>query len=105
MLSGISANDFAVAVNASDAVTLTRLPGVGKKTAERLVVEMRDRLAAPALAAGAAVGSGAEQEAFAAMIKLGYKPAESQKLINAASKPGMTSEQLIRAALQAALRK
>ncbi len=105
VLSGISASDFAIAVTANDAAQLTRLPGVGKKTAERLVVEMRDRLAARGLAAGAPVGTAAEQEAYAAMVKLGYKPAETQKLIHAVAKPGMSSEQLIRAALQAALRK
>ncbi len=106
VLSGISAADFALAVGASDVAQLTRLPGIGKKTAERLIVEMRDRVAGQLPGApGAEFGVGAEQEAYAAMLALGYRPAESQKLLHAVAKPGLTREQLIRAALQAALRR
>ncbi|MGH8530882.1 MAG: Holliday junction branch migration protein RuvA [Nevskiales bacterium] len=106
VLSGISAADFALAVGSGDVVQLTRLPGIGKKTAERLIVEMRDRVAGQLPGSpGAEFGIGAEREAYAAMLALGYRPAESQKLLHAVTKPGLTREQLIRAALQAALRK
>lgn len=106
VLSGISATDFALAVGTGDVAQLTRLPGIGKKTAERLIVEMRDRVAGQlAGSPGTEFGIGAEQEAYAAMLALGYRPAESQKLLHAVAKPGLTREQLIRAALQAALRK
>ncbi len=106
VLSGISAADFALAVNSNDAAQLTRLPGIGKKTAERLIVEMRDRLdGTVALGAPATAAASAEQEALSALLALGYKPVEAQKLLRAVNRPQQTAEQLIRAALQAALRK
>lgn len=105
VLSGISATDFAVAVQQNDTAQLVRVPGIGKKTAERLVVELRDRFAGEGAFAAATFAAGAEQEAFTALLSLGYKAPEAQKLLQAVSKPGLDSEQLIRAALQSALRK
>lgn len=105
VLSGISANDFVLAVKQNDTAQLVRVPGIGKKTAERMVVELRDRLTGGGTVASAATGAGPEQEALAALLSLGYRAPEAQKLLHAVIKPELTSEQLIRAALQAALRK
>jgi Holliday junction DNA helicase RuvA len=108
LLSGISVAAFAQCVQSEDVATLTRVPGVGRKTAERLIVEMRDRLAAPPLAApgaGAAGAAGhAAGEAYDALVALGYRPAEATRLLKAAG-PGIAStEELIRRALQGAAR-
>jgi len=110
VLSGMTAEEFARAVQAGDTAALVRLPGVGKKTAERLVVEMRDRLdqmgVVPSLEAlpttVAAPVESAADEAIAALAALGYKPAEAQRMIRKVEAPEMNSEELIRAALKAA---
>src|SRR6201987_1309162 len=76
LLSGISVAAFAECVQREDISALTRIPGVGRKTAERLIVEMRDRLPGPAPAAGgAAMGAAtsAESEAYGALVALGYR--------------------------------
>jgi Holliday junction DNA helicase RuvA len=109
ILSGVSVEAFAQCVTANDVAALTRIPGVGRKTAERLVVEMRDRLAAMALAqdtwsSTAASGTGSEGEAFSALVALGYKPAEATRLIKAAGPDTGSTEELIRRALQGAAR-
>jgi Holliday junction DNA helicase RuvA len=108
LLSGISVAAFAQCVQSEDIAALTRVPGVGRKTAERLIVEMRDRLAAPAAAAGAAAGPAAPSpagEAYDALVALGYRPAEATRLLQAAGGPGSHStEELIRRALQGAAR-
>ncbi|MBS0364698.1 MAG: Holliday junction branch migration protein RuvA [Proteobacteria bacterium] len=106
LLSGISVNAFAECVQREDAAALTRIPGVGRKTAERLLVEMRDRLGTPAAAAGtpaAAVGS-PEGEAYGALVALGYRPAEATRLLKAAGPGTHSTEELIRRALQGAAR-
>jgi Holliday junction DNA helicase RuvA len=105
ILSGSTAEAFAASVRAGDAATLTRIPGVGRKIAERLVVEMRDRLAAAeagnaATALTAPVGKAAE--AYGALIALGYKPNEATRLLKSAT--GDSTEDLIRSALQSAAR-
>ena len=91
---------------AGDAARLTRIPGVGRKTAERLIVEMRDRVdAAGGLAGGGGVAAppaGAEGEAFSALVALGYKPAEATQMLKGAG--GGTTEERIRRALQGAAR-
>lgn len=104
ILSGISVDGFVRCVQENDTAALTRLPGIGKKTAERLVVEMRDRMdeaAAPALA-----GSSAHprDEALSALVALGYKPQEASQMLRAIPDTGLSSEDLIRRALQGALR-
>jgi holliday junction DNA helicase RuvA len=108
LLSGISVAAFAQCVVNEDIAALTRIPGVGRKTAERLIVEMRDRLAAPPPAAGAPAGPAAaspEGEAYDALVALGYRPAEATRLLQAAGGSGSHStEELIRRALQGAAR-
>ncbi len=108
ILSGASVNQFALLVQAGDVTALTRIPGIGKKTAERIVVELRDRAAA--LASGPATGAGGQlpadplSEATIALQQLGYKPAEAQKMAKAAAADGDGAENIIRKALQSALR-
>lgn len=114
ILSGMSVADFVATIEADDAARLTGLPGVGKKTAARLLVEMRDKLSgtaiAPTLAAGSATTqsvpagpSGARAEAQQALIALGYKPAEADKLLRGLDSDS-DSEALIRDALKRAVR-
>lgn len=108
LLSGVSVAAFAQLVQAGDVGALTRIPGIGKKTAERMLVELRDRAttefpaAAPATAAAAARDPLAE--AAIALQQLGYKPAEAQRMAKAARADGDGPEAIIRKALQAALR-
>ena len=111
ILSGVSVDAFAQCVQGQDVTSLTKIPGVGRKTAERLIVEMRDRLAALAEPGGLVPQtprSAVEGEAFAALVALGYKPAEATRLLRAAEPgggPGAGStEELIRRALQGAAR-
>src|ERR1700680_4700299 len=112
ILSGGTAATFAHAVREKDVAALTRIPGVGRKIAERLIVEMRDRLdepgvvpAAGAVGTGAAV-QGAEAEAYGALVSLGYKPVEATRLLKAvgADIATLSTEDLIRRALQGAER-
>ncbi|HTY48818.1 MAG TPA: Holliday junction branch migration protein RuvA [Steroidobacteraceae bacterium] len=115
LLSGMSVETFARSVRAQDVAALTRIPGVGRKTAERLVVELRDRLAAPLIAPGpaaagpgaadGATAGGAQAEAFEALVGyFGYKPAEATRLLDAAGAGTHSTEELIRRALQGAAR-
>ncbi|NGP54770.1 Holliday junction branch migration protein RuvA [Thioalkalivibrio sp. XN8] len=108
ILSGISVEAFARCVQAEDAASLTKIPGVGRKTAERLIVEMRDRLRQTgAGVAQSIIGSGAgspADEAFGALVALGYRPAEAQRLLKLVEDKAATTEAMIRAALQAAAR-
>lgn len=108
VLSGASTDEFARLVQTGDVAALTRIPGIGKKTAERIVVELRDRvdgitLALPS-ASGAAVPKDPLAEASIALQQLGYKPAEVARLVKEAAQPGDTAESIIRKALKAALR-
>jgi len=103
ILSAMTVADFQRCVEYEDAATLTRIPGVGKKTAERLIIEMRDRIAKLPEAAKAgkvAVAAGPRQEAVDALIALGYKPAEVNKLIGSLDTDGQTAEDIIRSALK-----
>jgi Holliday junction DNA helicase RuvA len=107
ILSGVSVDGFALCVAANDIAALTRIPGVGRKTAERLIVEMRDRVTALSSAPGGVTdlpAGGAEAEAFSALSALGYKPAEATRMIKAAGPEGSSTEELIRRALQSAAR-
>jgi len=109
VLSGVSTDQFARLVQAGDVVALTKIPGIGKKTAERIVVELRDRLdgvagpggALPAAVAGAPLD--AAGEATVALQQLGYKPAEATRLVQKAAAEGDSAETIIRKALRAAL--
>jgi holliday junction DNA helicase RuvA len=107
ILSGVSIEVFAQLVWGQDVAALTRIPGVGRKTAERLLVEMRDRLDAPDAAATSSLSlpaDGIEAEALNALLALGYKPAEATRLIKTAADGTQSTEELIRRALQAAAR-
>lgn len=106
ILSGVSVDQFARLVQAGDVTALTRIPGIGKKTAERMVVELRDRAAG--LIAGP-VGGGAlpvdpQSEAITALQQLGYKPAEAQRMAREVAAPGDDAAGIIRKALRSALR-
>ena len=106
VLSGVSTAEFARLVQAGDVAALTRIPGIGKKTAERIVVELRDRIDHAIVSAPAGVASvprDARGEAEAALQQLGYKPAEAQRLATAAAAEGDDAEVIIRKALRAAL--
>lgn len=113
ILSGVSADEFVRCVQESDTRALTRLPGVGKKTAERLAVEMRDRLddwqggsvAPTAVSAPEDGAQDAVRDAVSALIALGYKPPEASRLVSAVQSEGLSSEELIRAALQQAVKR
>ncbi|CAI1548191.1 Holliday junction branch migration protein RuvA [Serratia liquefaciens] len=116
ILSGMSAQQFVSAVEREEITSLIKLPGVGKKTAERLVVEMKDRfkglngdlfnssseITLPATEAKAAELD-AEAEAASALVALGYKPQEASRMVSKIAKPGADCETLIRDALRAAL--
>lgn len=108
ILSGASADEFARQIQRGDLAALQRIPGIGKKTAERLIVEMKDKVGAGNATAlpGArgAVPADPVTEASVALQALGYKPAEVSKLVSAAAAPGDTAEAIIRKALKSALR-
>ena len=106
LLSGISVSGFIECVQRGDSAALTRVPGVGRKTAERLIVEMRDRLSAEPAEPGqpAAAGTSAESEAYGALVALGYRPAEATRLLKAVGPGTHSTEELIRRALQGAAR-
>jgi len=111
ILSGMSAADFAACVQADDALALTRLPGIGKKTAERLIIEMRDRLDKMSLGQGIMLPAttaslSAESpvaDAVSALTALGYRPQDASRMVRAIAGEGMSSEEIIRAALKGAL--
>ncbi len=100
ILSGVSGNDFALMVEAGDAKALTRLPGIGKKTAERLILEMRGRLPEQEGGGGVAATGDAAAEARAALAALGYSSAEALKMVRAVADQDQSAEALIRAALK-----
>jgi Holliday junction DNA helicase RuvA len=106
LLSGLSVAAFARCVQSEDVAALTRVPGVGRKTAERLIVEMRDRLAPPPPAGGAAAPASDSPagEAYGALVALGYRPAEATRLLKTVEPGTHTTEELIRRALQGAAR-
>ena len=113
ILSGLEAEAFISAVESHDLTTLVKIPGVGKKTAERLLIEMGDRitrLERTPLSGNTAVTSAstsparASDEAEEALISLGYKPQEASRAIARIAVEGMDSETLIRQALKGMLR-
>lgn len=108
VLSGVSADDFARFVQTGDIAALTRIPGIGKKTAERMIVELRDRVdgmvGMPSAAAFGNLPKDPLSEASIALQSLGYKPNEVARLVKDASAPGDSAEDIIRKALKAALR-
>ena len=110
ILSGASGDELARYVAERDAAALTRLPGIGKKTAERIIIELRDKLdylpagAALAASGGPAPAGGALGEATNALIALGYKPQEAGRMARDVAQADMAVEEIIRHALQAKVR-
>ena len=108
LLSGMSVEAFATCVRNQDVDALIRVPGIGRKTAERMLVEMRDRLAPTSGGSADALvlqsGAAPEAEAFAALVALGYRPPEATRLLKAAGPGTHSTEELIRRALQSAAR-
>ncbi len=107
ILSGASGEELIHFVTNGDVASLTRIPGIGKKTAERIVMELRDKLTGLAIGStGLAIASGAPaatdpaSEASHALASLGYKPAEVSRMISAVAETGMDAETIIRKALQ-----
>ena len=108
ILSGVTAEEFTRCVMENDAKSLTALPGVGKKTAERLIIELRDRLAknANAILPGAESITGLKVEvspvsdAVSALTSLGYKAQEASQMVRLVSTEGLSTEEIIKAALQ-----
>ena len=106
ILSGIDEAQFALCVSNNDIAMLTRLPGVGKKTAERLIIEMRDKLDVvagdPPISASVASRQSVVSEAVEALLALGYKSADAEKMIQRAQQAGdyASASELIRSALQ-----
>ena len=113
ILSGMDVDAFVRCVRDNDSNALVRLPGIGKKTAERLLIEMRDRVRdwhvdGLAVAEGSAQlpirATDSLQEAESALIALGYKPQEAARMVAAVKTEGASSEELIRAALKSMVR-
>ncbi len=116
ILSGTDSQEFAQCVSQNDIVTLTRLPGVGKKTAERLIIEMRDKVG-DLMSADSAAEEGvssvkstpsSKNEAIEALQALGYKPADADKMVKQAEQATdieMTASALIRKALQTSVQR
>lgn len=108
LLSGIDVDTFLRCVEAQDVDALTRIPGIGRKTAERLLIEMRDRIQALGQLRSASrpvdADAGARVEAYAALVALGYRPVEATRLLKSVESEGTGTEDLIRRALQAAAR-
>lgn len=115
ILSGISVEGFISCVQTDDKAALVRLPGIGKKTAERLILDMRDRI--DQLAAGGASmsandsegaaktsehGATPRAEAFNALVTLGYKPGEVQKMLERVVVENHTTEEILRSVLRSA---
>lgn len=108
VLSGMSVTAFRQCLHDGDVAALVRVPGIGKKTAERMVIELRDKVGADSGGgASTVVTSGVSNpadDAISALVALGYKAAEAAKLVRGMDSDNMTSEQIIREALKGAMR-
>jgi Holliday junction DNA helicase RuvA len=102
ILSGQSAEQFQTCVQNNDTAALVKLPGVGKKTAERLVMELRDKLPTLTDAPQMASIGNAREEAISALCSLGYKPLDASRMVSATIPEGKNCETIIRLALQSA---
>ena len=110
LMSGLEVDELVRCVQAQDTAALVKVPGVGKKTAERLLVELKDRFKAwesiPSIAPLvvepqlAQAVSSAENDAVSALISLGYKPQEASRAVAVVKEDGLSSEDLIRRALR-----
>jgi holliday junction DNA helicase RuvA len=104
VLSAMNVVGFNRCIEYEDTASLSKIPGIGKKTAERLIIEMRDRIdkSVSGNAIRVTVEQGAKSEAVDALISLGYKPAEVNKLIGKLDVDGQSAEDIIRLALRQA---
>ena len=110
ILSGMTADEFVGCVKNEDSVALTRLPGVGKKTAERLVIEMKDRLkdwqgvsvSSEGVSQAIMPAADSVKDAISALVSLGYKPQEASRMVSQIECEGLASEEIIRLALKSA---
>ena len=107
ILSGMEPVQFVQCVRQGDTDTLVRLPGIGKKTAERLVMELRDRLekesaatGVPSVGPAVAVPLNPVEDAVSALVGLGYKPQEASRMVRAVNAADLSPEEIIRQALQ-----
>ena len=114
ILSGMDAREFTRCVLDNDAASLVRMPGVGKKTAERLIIELRDRLQDDVAQSSSQMTSitlltepvtSPVSDAVSALIALGYKPQEASRMVRVLSTEGLDAEEIIRQSLQAAVSK
>ena len=114
ILSGMSVELFGRCVRENDTASLTRLPGIGKKTAERLIIELRDRIGELGLDPTAVVLPGGRavtpainpvDDAISALVALGYKLPEASRMVQSLDTDGLTSEAIIRLALQTSVRR
>lgn len=111
ILSGASGAELTQYVADRDTAALTRLPGIGKKTAERIIIELRDKLddlpvpAGGLPGGGASAAGGATAEARNALVALGYKPQEASRMVQAVATPDAETEDIIRLALQSMVKK
>jgi len=114
ILSGMSVELFGRCVRENDTASLTRLPGIGKKTAERLIIELRDRIGELGLDPTVVVLPGGRpvapaihpvDDAISALVALGYKLPEASRMVQSLETDGLTSEAIIRLALQASVRR
>ncbi|MCZ4323034.1 component of RuvABC resolvasome, regulatory subunit [Pseudomonas sp. 8BK] len=110
LMSGLEVDELVRCVQAQDTSVLVKIPGVGKKTAERLLVELKDRFkaweAVPGMSTlvveprGTGAVTSAENDAVSALISLGYKPQEASRAVSAIKEDGLSSEDMIRRALK-----
>jgi len=105
VLSGLTEQELIACLVQEDTARLVKVPGIGRKTAERLVIELRDKVdlaGAPAVGAARPVSVPANpvQEAISALVALGYKPVEANRAVNGVPSDGLSSEDTIRAALK-----
>jgi len=110
MLSGMSADEIIAAIRTNDLGRLTTIPGVGKKTAERLVIELRDKVGELAIAAGASASNSVEQlpsdlvfdDALSALVNLGYQRSAAERALKKVAEEGvdLSVQKLLRRSLQ-----
>jgi len=109
ILSGASGDELARFVATGDTAALTRLPGIGKKTAERIIIELRDKLDAVTPSDSGNVPAGMKRpadaagEATHALAALGYRQQEASRMVRNVAQPGMSAEDIIRLALQSTI--
>lgn len=110
ILSGMNADELAGVINAEDSIALTRLPGIGKKTAERLIVELKDKFkhietTTTTVNIPTHSGGSDKNDAVDALVQLGYKSTEAEKMVDSIYQPDVNGGELIRLALQAKLKR